>query len=160
MATNQTTSLNRCETRYFGPLEYDSDSVLVFPDGIPAFEREKRFVAIRQPINEPLVFLQSLSNPGLCFVTLPVLSICAGYRLSIASEDQEALGFDTGVPPAIGRDVLCLAILSIEENAPPTANLMAPVVVNIRTQCARQVILTESNYSHREELPIQGARCS
>lgn len=37
MATNQTTSLNRCETRYFGPLEYDSDSVLVFPNGIPAF---------------------------------------------------------------------------------------------------------------------------
>ena len=63
MTTAQTTTLQRCETRYFGPVEYDDGSVLVFPDGVPAFEEEKHFVAIRQPINEPLIFLQSLSRP-------------------------------------------------------------------------------------------------
>ena len=160
MATIQTTPPLCCETRYFGPLEYDEESVLLFPDGIPAFEQERRFVAIRQPINEPLVFLQSLTHPELCFVTLPVAAICPGYRLSLAPEDLEALGLATGRQPAIGREVLCLALLAVEENTLPTANLLAPIVVNLETRGARQAIQMDSCYSHREQLPLREAACS
>ena len=136
MVTTQTPP-QRCDTRYFGPVDYDEQSVMLFPDGIPAFEQEQRFLALRQPINEPLVFLQSLANPSLCFATLPALSACPGYQLSMASEDLDALGLERGRQPAIGRDVLCLAILSLEENAPPTVNLLAPIVVNLHTLCGR-----------------------
>jgi flagellar assembly factor FliW len=152
--------LRRCETRYFGPVDYDEQSVMLFPDGIPAFEQEQRFLALRQPINEPLVFLQSLANPNLCFATLPALSACPGYQLSMAPEDLDALRLETGRQPVIGRDVLCLAILSLEENAPPTVNLLAPIVVNLRTLCGRQAIQTDSLYSHREALPLREAACS
>jgi flagellar assembly factor FliW len=157
MATTQT-PLQRCDTRYFGPVEYNEESVMVFPDGIPAFEQERRFLALRQPINEPLVFLQSLANPNLCFATLPALSACPGYQLNMAPEDLSALGLQCG-QPAIGRDVLCLIILSLEENAPPTANLLAPIVVNLHTLSGRQAIQTDSHYSHREVLPLRGAAC-
>jgi flagellar assembly factor FliW len=160
MATTQTTPLRRCETRYFGPVDYDEQSVMLFPDGIPAFEQEQRFLALRQPINEPLVFLQSLANPNLCFATLPALSACPSYQLSMAPEDLDALRLETARQPVIGRDVLCLAILSLEENAPPTVNLLAPIVVNLRTLCGRQAIQTDSLYSHREALPLREAACS
>jgi flagellar assembly factor FliW len=159
MVTTQTPP-QRCDTRYFGPVDYDEQSVMLFPDGIPAFEQEQRFLALRQPINEPLVFLQSLANPNLCFATLPALSACPGYQLSMAPEDLDALGLEAGRQPAIGRDVLCLAILSLEENAPPTVNLLAPIVVNLHTLCGRQAIQTDSPYSHREVLPLREAACS
>lgn len=159
MVTTQTPP-QRCDTRYFGPVDYDEQSVMLFPDGIPAFEQEQRFLALRQPINEPLVFLQSLANPNLCFATLPALLACPGYQLSMAPEDLDALGLEAGRQPAIGRDVLCLAILSLEENAPPTVNLLAPIVVNLHTLCGRQAIQTDSPYSHREVLPLREAACS
>jgi flagellar assembly factor FliW len=159
MVTTQTPP-QRCDTRYFGPVDYDEQSVMLFPDGIPAFEQEQRFLALRQPINEPLVFLQSLANPNLCFATLPALSACPGYQLSMAPEDLDALGLEAGRQPAIGHDVLCLAILSLEENAPPTVNLLAPIVVNLHTLCGRQAIQTDSPYSHREVLPLREAACS
>jgi flagellar assembly factor FliW len=159
MSTTPCASRQLCQTRYFGPVEYDEESVLVFPDGLPAFEQEKRFVAIRQPINEPLVFLQSLEDPKLCFVTLPVLAACPSYRLSMALEDLKALGLAPRPQPVIGREVLCLTIVCVEESGPPTANLLAPIVVNLATQCARQVIQADSSYSHREELPLRGAAC-
>ena len=159
MATTQTPP-QRCDTRYFGPVDYDEQSVMLFPEGIPAFEQEQRFLALRQPINEPLVFLQSLANPNLCFATLPALSACPGYQLSMTPEDLEALGLEAGRQPVIGRDVLCLAILSLEENAPPTVNLLAPIVVNLHTLCGRQAIQTDSPYSHREVLPLREAACS
>lgn len=152
--------MQHCQSRYFGPVEYNEESVLVFPDGIPAFEQERRFLAIRQPLNEPLVFLQSLANPDLSFVTLPAPSVCPGFRLNMTPEDLAALGLETGQQPVIGRDVLCLTILSLEENKPPTANLLAPIVVNLHTLRGRQAIQTDSQYSHREELPLREAACS
>ena len=160
MASTQTTPPQRCDTRYFGPVEYSEESVMVFPDGIPAFEQEKRFLALRQPINEPMVFLQSIANPNVCFATLPALAACPHYQLSMAPEDLDALGLETDRQPAIGRDVLCLAVLSLEENAPPTANLLAPIVVNLNTLRGCQAIQTDSPYSHREVLPLREAACS
>jgi flagellar assembly factor FliW len=160
MATTQTNLLRRCETRYFGPVEYNEESVMVFPEGIPAFEQEKRFLVMRQPVSEPLVFLQSVANPNVCFATLPVAAACPGYRLRMAPEDLEALGLEKGRQPAIGRDVLCLTILSLTEDAPPTVNLLAPIVVNVHTLRARQAIQSNSRYSHREVLPLREAACS
>ncbi len=155
-----TTSVQRCQTRYFGPVEYDEESVLVFPDGIPAFEQERRFLAMRQPLNDPLVFLQSLANPDLSFVTLPAAAVCHGFQLNMTPEDLGALGLESGRQPVIGRDVLCLVMLSLEENASPTVNLLAPIVVNLQTLRGRQAIQTDSPYSHREELPLREAACS
>jgi flagellar assembly factor FliW len=160
MVTTETTPLQRCETRYFGLVEYNEESVMVFPDGIPAFEQERRFLALRQPASEPLVFMQSVANPHVCFATLPVAAACPGYRLSMAPEDLRALGLEKGRQPAIGRDVLCLTILSLTENAPPTVNLLAPIVVNLRTLRGRQAIRTDSLYTHREVLPLGEAACS
>jgi flagellar assembly factor FliW len=80
--------------------------------------------------------------------------------LSIAREDLDALKLETCRQPVMGSEVLCLTILSVEKNAPPTANLLAPIVVNLNTQCARQVIQVDSAYSHRENLPIRMAACS
>jgi flagellar assembly factor FliW len=133
---------------------------MVFPAGIPAFEQEKRFVAVRQAVSEPLVFLQSVADPNVCFATLPAPAACPGFRLSMAPEDLEALGLDRARQPVIGNDVLCLAILSLTENAPPTVNLLAPIVVNVHTLRGCQAIQTDSRYSHREVLPMREAACS
>jgi flagellar assembly factor FliW len=160
MVTTQTPILQRCATRYFGPVDYAEESVMVFPDGIPAFEQEKRFLALHQPISEPLVFLQSVANPNVCFATLPAPAACPGFLLSMAPEDLNALGLESGRQPAIGQDVLCLAILSLTENAPPTVNLLAPIVVNVHTLRGCQAIQTNSRYSHQEVLPLREASCS
>jgi flagellar assembly factor FliW len=156
----KTKTLQSCETRYFGPVEYEEESVMVFPHGIPAFEQEKRFLALRQPVSEPLVFLQSVANPDVCFATLPARAACPGYQLNMAPEDLDVLGLVKSRQPAIGDDVLCLTILSLTENAPPTVNLLAPIVVNVQTLRACQAIQTDSPYTHREVLPLHEATCS
>jgi len=159
MATTQTRQ-GSCQTRYFGPVEYEEASVLVFPEGIPAFEQERRFLLLRQPVNEPLVFLQSLDTPDLCFVTLPAAVVAPGFRLRLSPEDLQALEFETDRQPRVGADALCLVVLSLEERKPPTVNLLAPIVVNVRTLRARQAIQPESGYSLREPLPLREAACS
>jgi flagellar assembly factor FliW len=152
----------RFRTRDFGEIEYCEDAVIEFPAGLPGFEQERRFLPIEHPASRPIVFLQSVSRAGLCFITLPVRTLAPDFTLSLAAEDLELLAFEAAAHPEIGRDVLCLAIVSVSEGKPPTANLLAPVVVNIEARLGVQAIQAGSGYSHQHPvLPACGAHsCS
>jgi len=55
--------------------------------------------------------------------------------------------------------VLCLAVLSFRPTG-PTANLLAPVVVNVANLKAVQAVMADSGYSHQHALAAQEAVCS
>ena len=148
------------ETTNFGTMSFTPESVFEFPRGLPGFEQRRRFVPIQDARTAPIVFLQSLEEPSLCFTTLPVLVVDPQYRLQVKEEDLEELGFPQGRKPRIGEDVLCLTVLSIRESG-PTANLLAPVVVNLRSHKAVQVVAAESEYSYQHVLfPQEAPLCS
>jgi flagellar assembly factor FliW len=139
-------------SRHFGPVEYQSDAVLEFPAGLPGFEQERSFVPIEHASSKPIVFLQSLTRPELCFITLPVRVVQPDYGLAIPAEDLRTLGLAEARQPEIGAEVLCLAIVSVAEGKLPTANLLAPIVVNLRTRRGVQAIQEDSAYSHQHPL--------
>jgi flagellar assembly factor FliW len=135
-------------TKHFGRLSYEVDSELEFPLGLPGFDDRKRFVAVHIVENDPLIYLQSLEDPALCFITMPILAVDPQYRLKVSEEDLEQLGLSSTRQPRIGDDVLCLSVLSLRETG-PTANLLAPVVVNLRNRKAVQAVAPESHYPHQ-----------
>lgn len=148
------------ETTRLGTISYEEDSVLEFPRGLPGFESRRAFVAVRLPANDPLVLLQSLEDPGLCFLTAPVKDVYPDYRLEIGPEDRESLELPADRRPLPGKDILCLAVLCARESG-PTANLLAPVVVNARNRRAVQVVNAVPGYSHRHALcSEEAAPCS
>jgi len=126
--------------RYFGRLDYSTDSVFEFPSGIPAFEDQTAFVLVEQPHTKPLVFMQSLNDPGLCFLTVPVAVADPEYRLNISSEDLEALDFPEGLSPQIGVELSCLVLVTVSPDADPTVNLAAPILLNIQKRKGLQAI--------------------
>ena len=162
------------ETKHFGKLSYETDSELEFPLGLPGFDERKRFVAVHFVENDPLIYLQSLEDPALCFITMPILAVDPRYRLKVSGEDLGHLGLSSIRQPRIGDDVLCLSVLSLRETG-PTANLLAPIVVNLRNRKAVQAVALESDYPHQfalmaeqtsppeelpqEELPTEAALC-
>lgn len=150
-----------CETKYHGLLEYDEASAIEFPLGLFGFEAERKFLPLELPDAAPVVLLQSISTSQLCFITLPVLVVDPGYRLSVSPEDLEALGLPAGEQPRIGEDVLCLALITIKPGRPTTANLLAPLVVNLKTMHAVQAISMDASYSHQQAFlaPEEPAAC-
>jgi flagellar assembly factor FliW len=62
-------------------------------------------------------------------------------------------GLPAGRQPAIGEDVLCLAILTLHKDRPATANLIAPLVINLRNRKAVQALVCEGAYSHQHTFP-------
>jgi flagellar assembly factor FliW len=151
-------------TAYFGELDYADGTVFHFPYGLPGFEHEQAFLFLKQPHTEPLLFLQSLSNSRLCFILLPILVVDPNYAVNLDGEDLAGLHLASGRQPVIGKDILCAAIVTTgsTEQGEPTANLMAPVVVNLKEQIGMQVIQADSLYSHRHPIPMgkEAAPCS
>jgi len=116
---------------------------LEFPHGIPAFETERRFRLIDR---EPLLFLESEANAELSFLLLPVALIDPDYRLALSADDREILG---ATPQS---NLLSLAVITAAEELPPTANLLAPVVVNLDNGRAVQAVRSDAAYSHKQAL--------
>lgn len=142
------------ETRNFGRVSYEPQTAVQFPRGLPGFENRKRFLALQFDDSKPLVFLQSLDDPALCFITLPVFTIDPAYRLSVEADDRAVLGLPPEQVLTIGRDILCLVIVSVQETG-PTANLLAPIVVSLANLQAVQTIQANSGYSHQHSLVPQ-----
>jgi flagellar assembly factor FliW len=124
---------------------------LLFPNGIPAFEIEQHFRLIDR---DPLLFLESETTPELSFLLLPVALIDPDYRLALSPEDRAA------IDASVESNLLCLAMITTAEDSPPTANLLAPVVVNLDCGRAVQAVRSDAVYSHRYPLLPEEASCS
>lgn len=144
------------ETKNFGLIECEMESAIEFPRGLPGFEERRRFLPIRTEATEPLIYLQSLEDGNLCFITLPVLAVDPAYRLDISDEDLEEIGLPRGHAPDLGPEVLCLVVVSVKEEG-PTANLLAPIIVNVGNRRGVQAIAPHSAYVHDHALLPQEA---
>ena len=67
---------------------------------------------------------------------------------SYYAEDLQALALPVDRQPKLGVDVIGLAVITVAEGSAATANLMAPILITIRTQRALQAIQTTTAYSH------------
>ena len=141
-------------SRKLGSIKYDQADILTFPKGLAGFEKETSFIPVHKEGYEPVVFLQSLSSPELCFLTIPVNVIDRGYELRILNEDLQVIApSDDHAPPAT-EDLACLAIVCLPEQGQPTANLLGPLVVNRKNRVAIQAIRDDSKYSATHTVPM------
>ena len=147
----------RILTKFFGERDCDSESLYSFPCGLPGFEEQRSFLFLSMPGSEPLLFMQSVTTRSLCFVLLPILVVDPSYCLQLTAEEASILQLPAGSSPRIGKDVLCAVMVCSEGGETPTANLMSPVVVNLRTKTGMQVIQFDRGYSHRHQLNLEKA---
>lgn len=156
-----------CETKFHGTVEYEPEQLLDVPDGLFGFPSERQLLLLEVPSLRPLVFIQSIHSAELCFLGLPVQVIEASYRLRLSDADIRELGYTPEAAPQMGRDLLCLALLSSgqqqttpQKTAQTTANLQAPLVIDIARHRGKQVILGEE-YSPQHPFlsPMLGQAC-
>ena len=138
-----------CETKYLGTMEYEEASALAFPRGIFGFSEEDCFLLVQRANEYPLVHMQSVRSPDLCFVALPVLTVDSTYGLQLSDPDAALLGLEAN--PTFGKEALCVAIITMDQVC-PTANLLAPVVVNVSTGVAAQCINVAGTYDTQAPL--------
>ena len=143
------------ETTRFGSLEIKENEILNFPIGLYGFEKERDF--FRLPLNpnieSPMEWLQSLQTPSLAFVITDPFVYVPGYSLKLTENEKKQIQFEPG------NTLITRAIVTLPENyLEMTANLVAPLVINLDSGLARQFVLTTMEYDTRHFLLPQEVR--
>lgn len=141
------------DTSRFGALEIDETGIITFPDGLPGFENHRRFVFVphRMPDPDkvsPFVWFQSLEDGRLAFLITNPAKFFSDYDPAIPSADRGSIGASAETQLHI------YALLTVPRGNPAgiSANLLAPLVINLETLQARQVILNDDRYGLRHRL--------
>ncbi|MEA1961900.1 MAG: flagellar assembly protein FliW [Bacillota bacterium] len=141
------------ETRFLGPITINQSQIITFPDGIPAFEEEKQYILLPMEENAPFFYLQSVKTPDLCFILAAPFTFFPAYQVEL-SEEQE-----TKLQPQSEKDLAVLTVLNIPEDfKQTTANLMAPVIINLNKNKGIQYVPPQSAYNTRQPLFPQNAQ--
>ncbi len=130
------------ETGRFGHLTVGNDETIIIPQGILGFPEYTKFCLIDPADDTLILWLQSLENPQVVFPVLEPKVFRLDYTAKLSALELRELKLDNVNQSAV------LSILTIPEDITQmTANLKAPLVVNLKQQVAKQVVLQENEYS-------------
>ena len=133
------------ETPRFGSIDVDADKMIRFENGMPGFPDCTQFIVMDHDIATPLKWLQCVERSEVAFLVVEPEQVLRNYEFDVPSWVLRLVSWNEGDDT---RDVGAFLILNVNDGE-LTANLRAPVVVNIRKRLAFQMILDDM------EIPIQ-----
>lgn len=120
---------------------------MTFAEGVLGFADLRQFVLLDDPNDDIFVWLQSCENPAVAFPVLEPELFTAAYKIQLAKSDLEALKMQS-----LNRARLFAIITIPEDPTQMTANLKAPVIVNIDEKIGRQCVLQDNSLAIREPI--------
>lgn len=120
---------------------------LEFVGPIAGFPQHRNFVLVDLDASGLLCSLQSLEDPNLRFLVLPPAPFFADYEPELTDDWAEQLEITSA-----DEALVLLIVTAGESAADATANLLAPVVINLRTRRAAQVVLEDASLPLRAPL--------
>lgn len=126
----------KLKTKNFGELEIEEDKIITFNQGIPGFNQLKDYIIINDlEENSLFCWLQSIEDPELAFVLVNPFVVYPEYNPNLPDAEVEKLG------QATPEEYSVLSIVKVPEDVElMTANLRAPIVINLKTKKAMQII--------------------
>ncbi|MFI3253285.1 MAG: flagellar assembly protein FliW [Eubacteriales bacterium] len=132
------------ETKYFGAVRCDEESVLHFSEGLFGFEYEKEFLLIPfEGSGESMLCFQSVHTPTLAFVAMNPFFLNKAYAPILTEKELASMGVSQS-------EDLCYYTLCVvkEPLSRSTVNFKCPIVINDVTRKAKQVILDQYEMRH------------
>jgi len=137
----------KVDTPRWGSLEISPEDVIHFETGLAGFPECSEFIVMDHDRSTPIKWLQCIDVPDLSFVIIEPEQIVSSYTVDVPEPVMRKLGWTPDVKPS-PADVAVFVILNCDSEE-LTANLRAPVVVNVANRRAIQLILDDPSVSVR-----------
>lgn len=132
----------KIETSRFGFIEFQKEDLLFFPEGLIGFESLRNFCFLNDPLDEIFIWLQSYEEAQVAFPVLEPILFSSNDKVELSKNDLEVLH--------LKKDewYQCFYIIAIPENPDQmTANLKAPLVLNLKEKKGKQCVLQDPSLS-------------
>lgn len=135
------------KTTRFGNIQIEESDVITFSEGILGFADLSKFVILDDPNDDIFAWLQSCEAGAIAFPVLEPELFTQNYKINLSKTDLESLKM------VDVKKARFFSIVTIPDDPTQmTANLKAPVVINLEQRVARQCVLQDNNLAIREPL--------
>lgn len=135
------------ETSRFGSIAVGENDIITFPEGMLGFSKINQYVLVERVDDSLFLWLQALKKPSVAFPLLEPQIFEKNYRVELMDEDRKILELKDL------KNVKVFSIVTIPSDPTKmTANLKAPIVINLKMRLAKQVILHTQDYPIRQAI--------
>ena len=131
-------------TRVFGEIEIDDSKIIHFPAGIIGFPEMTDFALVydeEKGKESPIRWLQSLQETNFALPVMDPLLVAQDYNPEVEDDYLTPLGKMTA------EETLVLVTVTVpKELTKMSVNLQAPIVINVETKKAIQMIVNTEKY--------------
>ena len=118
---------------------------ILFEKGIPGFEDYKYFNVNIIKDNEKFYSIVSKEDDNIGFISISPFDIKKDYEIDLNDEFVKELDIKSE------KDVLVLCLITLGKTLKDsTANLKAPIIINIKNNRGKQLILQDDKYKIKE----------
>ena len=135
----------KINTLRFGTIEIDKSEIIIVPEGIIGFPDIKRYVILDMGKDTPFKLFQAVDEPTVGFVIIDPILFKPDYKVKIRKEDLYSLSAENL------NEIVTAVIVTIPEDLyKMTANLRGPLLINLKSRLARQLVLADDTHNTRQ----------
>lgn len=135
-------------TTRFGEISVPEEDVFTFKWGLPGFGFLREFVVLAIEEQKPYVWLQSLERAEIALPMIDPWVLFDDYDPRLPAVTAAVLEIER----ADDFCIMCICVVGPDAKE-MTVNLLAPIVLNLRSRVGRQVMLEDCDYSVRTPVP-------
>lgn len=134
------------QARLENPTEKENN-VITFQSGILGFEEIREYLLYHEDDGNTIWNLQAAHADAPSFIVIDPFTVLPDYRPQLSAADLAAFG-------ETDPSGLCFLVIAVirQELSESVVNLKAPIVIDVNTKQARQIILEDSDYPIRYRL--------
>ena len=137
-------------TTRFGQIEFNSEDIFTFPEGLLGFQDLRQFILLDDPNDDIFAWLQSCELPSIAFPVLEPEIFGQYYNVSLTKNENELLKLTPEQKPTF------MSIITIPDDPTQmTANVKAPIAINMQHKIARQCVLQDNHLAIREPIFVK-----
>ncbi len=130
------------KTKYHGTVSFEERDIIKFNKGLPGFESLKNFILLPVEGSDVFKILHSIEDEEIGLIVVSPFEFIKDYEVELKDEFIHELSIKRE------EDVLILNTVTLNSNISKiTANLRAPIIINIREALGEQIILEDENLS-------------
>lgn len=139
-------------TKYLGKVNIDKSQIINFPKGILGFEDHREFVLLDIEGTPLFKFLQNIKHEQIGFVLINPWEFFKDYDIELPDDKLENININPKDNNEMGIYNIVTLNKSLKDS---TANLLAPIVINLKDKKGKQFVLNNSPYTTKH--PLTGA---
>lgn len=129
-----------------GTFTVDNSQKIIFEEGIFGFEHIKEYYLIDANL-APFMLLQSIEDEAIGFIVCDPFLFFPDYEFDLSDDAKEKLNLEKS------DDLLVLVIITLADKIEDvSANLVGPIIINIKNHRALQYIINNPKYNTKHFL--------